>query len=211
LLLLRPPADVLVVVHPHLEHLAPHGGLRAELLHQRVVLLLHPPPEPLRERQHLLLLLRRELGPEPLPARRLLPLRCGGRRPPLLAGGLGGGAGAAAGRAAVRERVVGVGRRHEQRGRRRRGEQQLPAVVLAVEAAVAAAGGALERVVVPGHELPAPVHDVAAQRRGVVVQALVVPDLGERRRGADARVMVEGLLPLPPRKFHQRMPGCRRP
>jgi hypothetical protein len=209
---------VLVVVHPHLEHLAPHADLRAELLHQRLLLLLHPPSEPLRERQHPRLLLRRELGPEPLP---VLPLLRGGRRPPLVAGGVGGGgAAAAAGRAVVRERVAGVGevgRRHDARGRRRRHrrgrEQQLAGVVvLAVEAAVAPAGGALERVVRAGHELPAPVDDVAAQRRRVVAQALVVPHLGvreRRRRGPGAHLMVDGPLLLAARsKFH--MPGCRR-
>lgn len=219
LLLLRrqlrlPPAAaaaVLVVVHPHLEDLAPHADLLAELLHQRLVLLLHPPAQPLRERQHLLLLLRRELGPEPLPAQ--VPLRRGevrGRRPALLAGGLGRGAAAAAGRAVVWERRrsvvgvgggggVGVGRRQEQRDARGRGrhrrrrregrrEQQLAplAVVLAVEAPVAAAGGALERVVPgagAGHELPAAVDDMPTQRRRVVAQALVVPHrrLGEHR------------------------------
>ncbi|WVZ99718.1 hypothetical protein U9M48_044979 [Paspalum notatum var. saurae] len=252
LLLLRrllPPARVLVVVHPDLEDLAADADLVAEVLHQGLVLLLHPPPQALRERQHLLLLLGRELGPEPLPAQLVARPRggggggVGGRRAALLAGGLGGGAAAAAGRAVVRERrvvevvrgVVGVGRRQEQRdarcrrGRRwsggRREQEMAPlGVVLAVEAAVAPAGGAPERVVPGGHELAAAVDDVAAERRGVVAQALVVPGLGGRRgvvarregggrrRGGRAHaLLLDGVvllvLVLAP-KFHQRMPGC---
>lgn len=58
---------VLVVVHPDLEHMALDARLVAELLHRRLVLLLDPPPNPLREHQHLVLLVLRELGPEPLP------------------------------------------------------------------------------------------------------------------------------------------------
>jgi|UniRef100_A0A804UG29 hypothetical protein len=192
-------ADVLVVVHPDLEDLPPDADLVAEVLHQRVVLLLHPPAEAFRERQHLLLLLRRELGPDPLPpdvALRVRVRRGGepGRRATLLAGRLGRGA---AGRAVVREqrrrRVVGVGsagrvgvgRRQEQRDARdRRGgrrQQELvaaPRVALAVEAAVAAAGCALEPVGVLGHELAAAIDDVSAQRRRVVAQTLVVRRLG---------------------------------
>jgi len=200
-------AGVLIVVHPDLEDLAPDADLVAEVLHQRVVLLLHPPAEALRERQHLLLLLRRELGPEALPPDVAVRLRLRGgpgRRAALLAGRLGrGAAAAAAGRAVVRERrrrvvgvggVVGVRRRQEQRDARGRGrgrqhrrgrrEQELvaaPRVVLAVEAAVAAAGGAGQRggPVAPGrHELAAAVEHVRAKPRRVVPQALPVPPLG---------------------------------
>jgi hypothetical protein len=137
-----------------------------------------------------------------------------GRRAALLAGRIGGGAAAAAGRAVVQERrrrrIVRVGQRQEQRdarGRRGRWEHKLVVVaarvVFAVEAAVAAACSTLETVAVPGQELPAAVDDVAAQRRHVVPQALVVPRLsgvvlvprdgggggGGRRRGAGAHLL----------------------
>jgi hypothetical protein len=63
----RLPAEgVLVVVHPDLEHLALDADLVAELLHGGLVVLLDAPPQPLRERQHPVLLLRSELGAEPL-------------------------------------------------------------------------------------------------------------------------------------------------
>uniref|UniRef100_A0A8R7K3U0 Uncharacterized protein n=1 Tax=Triticum urartu TaxID=4572 RepID=A0A8R7K3U0_TRIUA len=88
------PPVVLVVVHPDLEDLPPHAGLRAQLLHQGLVLFQHPPPHPLCQRQHLLPLLRREPRPEPLPPLRLpVPLpwsrRRGRSRVGLLAGRLG--------------------------------------------------------------------------------------------------------------------------
>lgn len=47
---------------------------------------------------------------------------------------------------------------------------------LAVEAAVAVAGSALEGVGFGGHELAAAVEHVAADGRGVVAEALAVPD-----------------------------------
>lgn len=70
-------------------------------------------------------------------------------------------------------------------GWRRRGDQEEEAVLpilLAVEAMVAAVGSTLEGVIVlrvgATLELLATVHDVPAQRRRVVAQALVVPHLG---------------------------------
>ncbi|ONK67238.1 uncharacterized protein A4U43_C06F18070 [Asparagus officinalis] len=45
-----------------------------ELLHRRLIVLLDPPPDPLRERQHPVLLLLPEFRPEPL--RELLDLHC---------------------------------------------------------------------------------------------------------------------------------------
>uniref|UniRef100_A0A804LUZ5 Uncharacterized protein n=1 Tax=Zea mays TaxID=4577 RepID=A0A804LUZ5_MAIZE len=68
---------VLVVVHPHLEHVALDADLLAELLHGGLVVLLDAPPQPLRERQHPVLLLLRELGAEPL----LAGPRAAGRAP----------------------------------------------------------------------------------------------------------------------------------
>ena len=60
------PDRELVVVHPHLEHVALDADLGAEALHRVLVLLLDAPPDAARERAHLLLLLRRELGAEAL-------------------------------------------------------------------------------------------------------------------------------------------------
>lgn len=57
---------MLVIVHPDLEDVALDPGLGAELLDRRLVVLLNSPAEPLREHQHPVLLLLRELGPEPL-------------------------------------------------------------------------------------------------------------------------------------------------
>ena len=57
---------MLVVVHPHLEDVALHAGLVAELLNYVVVMLLNPPPQLLRQLQHLILLLLREFRPIPL-------------------------------------------------------------------------------------------------------------------------------------------------
>uniref|UniRef100_A0A0A9DBH4 Uncharacterized protein n=1 Tax=Arundo donax TaxID=35708 RepID=A0A0A9DBH4_ARUDO len=57
---------VLVVVHPNLEDVALDADLVGELLHGGLVVLLDAPPDALRERQHLVLLLLGELGAEPL-------------------------------------------------------------------------------------------------------------------------------------------------
>lgn len=57
---------VLVVVHPNLEHMTFHAHFATELLHHCLVMLLNPPPQPLCQTEHLILLLLRELGPEPL-------------------------------------------------------------------------------------------------------------------------------------------------
>lgn len=72
---------------------------------------------------------------------------------------------------------------------------------LAVEAAVAAAGSAGEAEG-GGHELAAAVEDVAALRRRVVAQALVVPHrlLPVPRRGRP-------VVPLPPELHHRMPPG----
>ncbi|PON85030.1 hypothetical protein TorRG33x02_191300 [Trema orientale] len=59
---------ILVIVHPHLENVSLHPNLGAELVDRRLVLPLNPPPNPLREFQHPILLLRREFRPEPLPS-----------------------------------------------------------------------------------------------------------------------------------------------
>lgn len=61
---------VLVVVHPHLEDVAFDSDLGAELVERHVVVPLHPPPYALRERQHPIFLLLRELRPRPLARRR---------------------------------------------------------------------------------------------------------------------------------------------
>uniref|UniRef100_A0A0A9EM65 Uncharacterized protein n=1 Tax=Arundo donax TaxID=35708 RepID=A0A0A9EM65_ARUDO len=61
---------VLVVVHPDLEDAAFDADLLAEGLHHAVVELLEAPPDALRELQHARLLLRGELGAEPLLGRR---------------------------------------------------------------------------------------------------------------------------------------------
>lgn len=58
--------SVLVVVHPHFEHIALDTKLGAELIERHVILPLYPPPDPLRELKHLILLFLRELRPEPL-------------------------------------------------------------------------------------------------------------------------------------------------
>lgn len=89
-LLLLLPDGVLIVVHPHLEDLPADPDLGAELLHQRLVLLLDPPSHPLRKIQHPLLLLRGELGPESLLGRHIWPLRRRRPRVQLLAGRLRG-------------------------------------------------------------------------------------------------------------------------
>uniref|UniRef100_A0A8R7PEU2 Uncharacterized protein n=1 Tax=Triticum urartu TaxID=4572 RepID=A0A8R7PEU2_TRIUA len=62
--------EVLVVAHPHLEDAAGHADLGAQGVHHAVVELLHAPAHAVRGLQHALLLLRRELDPEPLLARR---------------------------------------------------------------------------------------------------------------------------------------------
>jgi hypothetical protein len=173
---------VLVVVHPDLEHLAPHADLVAEALQRAVVVAVDAPPLLLGELAHPLLLLGGELGAEPLPPaapaggeaevpgprRRLRP----GAHVP--------------GRGGIRQREV---RRRHRRGREER-LQRGDVVVLrrrgrrraeedgrgraAVEAAVAPARGALERVRRVRHELAAPVERLAAHGRRVVAHALLV-------------------------------------
>ncbi|PON65312.1 hypothetical protein PanWU01x14_118290 [Parasponia andersonii] len=59
---------ILVIVHPHLQNVSLHPNLGAELVDRRLVLPLNPPPNPLREFQHPILLLRREFCPESLPS-----------------------------------------------------------------------------------------------------------------------------------------------
>ncbi|KAH0850841.1 hypothetical protein HID58_001442 [Brassica napus] len=53
-------------MHPNLKHLSPNTSFRTELLNRRVIMLLNSPTQPLREGQHLILLLRRELRSKPL-------------------------------------------------------------------------------------------------------------------------------------------------
>lgn len=60
------PGGVLVVMHPNLEDLPLHPNLGTEPLNLFVTLPLYPPPDPLGELHHPLLLLLGELGPEPL-------------------------------------------------------------------------------------------------------------------------------------------------
>jgi hypothetical protein len=185
---------VLVVVHPDLEHAALDADLLAEGVHHGVVQVLQAPPHALRELQHPRLLLRRELGAEPL-------LRRPDRRRPARAVHLVRLRGAVHRRAqrhGVHERLV-----VERHGAHRRGVVVALVVVrhgggdeaaavaateaavsvgvvqhLAVEVAVASAGGAPERpqraLLAAGHELAAPVGSVAADRRCVVLQALPV-------------------------------------
>ena len=69
------PDRELVVVHPHLEHVALDAGVGAEALHRRLVLLLDAPPHPLRELVQLLPLLHRELGTEALPMMMMMMMR----------------------------------------------------------------------------------------------------------------------------------------
>ena len=58
---------IFVIVHPNLENISLNPNLGAELVDGRIVLPLNPPPNPLREFKHLILLLRREFRPKPLP------------------------------------------------------------------------------------------------------------------------------------------------
>uniref|UniRef100_A0A0A9G0J6 Uncharacterized protein n=1 Tax=Arundo donax TaxID=35708 RepID=A0A0A9G0J6_ARUDO len=160
----------LVVVHPDHEDLPGDPDLPAEARHLVVprraagLPLGHPPPEPLREARHALLLLLRELGPRPPPAT--------------------GAVAAVTAHASGHRHVHAVSRRragggqHWRRvraggaGRPRDGvEERLP-----VEVAVAAAGGAEHRggVGVVGGVLAAAVGGVGAKLRGVVAHALAV-------------------------------------
>jgi len=70
--------EVLVVVHPHLEDAPGDADLGAEGVHGVGVGLVDAPPDAVRELAHAVLLLRRELGPETLLARRR---GSGGRAP----------------------------------------------------------------------------------------------------------------------------------
>jgi len=56
---------MLVVVHPDLENVALDANVHTELLDCEVVVLLNPPTQLFCEGAHLILLLLRELGPEP--------------------------------------------------------------------------------------------------------------------------------------------------
>lgn len=155
----------LVIVHPHLQHVPLDPDLFEEAPERRVVVPGDPPPAPLRERRHLLLLLRRELRPVPLPLRprRRLRPRPAPRRLP------------------VRHR-----RPEHVLERMDRADRLLVVVVLvvvvvviaAVEVAVAAACRALERLRRAGvparHELATAVVGLAADRRRVVAHALPV-------------------------------------
>jgi hypothetical protein len=62
--------EVLVVVHPHLEHAAGDADLSAEGVDSLGVGLVDAPAHAVRELAHPVLLLRRELGSEPLLPRR---------------------------------------------------------------------------------------------------------------------------------------------
>jgi hypothetical protein len=66
----RDLGEVLVVVHPHLEDAPGDADLGAEGVHGVGVGLVDAPPDAVRELAHEVLLLRRELGPETLLARR---------------------------------------------------------------------------------------------------------------------------------------------
>lgn len=70
--------EVLVVVHPHLEDAPGDADLGAEGVDGVGVGLVDAPPEAVSELAHSLLLVRRELGPKPLLARRW---GSGGRAP----------------------------------------------------------------------------------------------------------------------------------
>jgi hypothetical protein len=163
----------LVVVHPDFEDLPGDPDFPAESRHLVVprrapgLPLGHSPPEPLREPQHALLLLVREFGPRPPPARR---------------GAVRVAAHARSHRHVVH--AVASGRRaggwqHSQRRVRAGGaggprhgiEERFP-----VEVAVASAGGAEHRgrVGVVGGVLATAVGGVGAQIRGVVAHALAV-------------------------------------
>lgn len=173
----------LVIMHPNLKHLSLHTNLAAKPLNLQVVFSGYSPPEPLRELQHSLLLLRRELRTEPLLPRRrwrrsrrvevvvvvvahhhLLVSAGRVRRPN-----------------AGRPAAASVGDLHRVDGWAAGSGSGAPAVVdrlPAVEVAVAGAGGALQGLEGPvgarRHELAAAVGDVAAHRRGVVFEALAV-------------------------------------
>lgn len=53
-------------MHPDLQNTLPDANFITKLLHNSLILLLHPPPHLLCEQMHLFLLILRELGPEPL-------------------------------------------------------------------------------------------------------------------------------------------------
>lgn len=57
---------MLVVMHPDLQNTLPDTNFITKLLHNSLILLLHPPAHLIREQIHLILLILRELGPEPL-------------------------------------------------------------------------------------------------------------------------------------------------
>jgi len=57
---------MLVVMHPDLQNTLTDTNFITKLLHNSFILLLHSPPHLIREQIHLVLLILRELGPEPL-------------------------------------------------------------------------------------------------------------------------------------------------
>lgn len=63
--------SALVVMHPNLEHPFLDSDFCTKPRNQILVFPLHLPPNPLRELQHLLLLILTELRPEPLPPARI--------------------------------------------------------------------------------------------------------------------------------------------
>jgi hypothetical protein len=160
--------SILVVVHPHFEHVALDADLGAELVERHVIVPLNPPPDPLRELQHLILLLLRELCPEPLRTRprphslrRLRPSIPTNTTIVMMKIGTIGNGG---------PRIVQQHRRRRQQSRR----PHLPSV----EVPVASACGARERLErvssAARHELAAAIAGVAAHGRRVVPHALLV-------------------------------------
>ena len=188
---------VLVIMHPDLKNPSFNPNLTAKPLQRIFTTFLHFPPNFLREFLHLLLLLLRKLGPEPLPGR-VTP------RPDTV-------------RLAQCQEHVGcgcgprvVGRRDRRRGLRPAGRRWWWRVVAvvgavleyrrngcgkrwilrlpAVEVAVAAASGALQGGRVSSdssgrwHELAAAVERVAAHAGGVVLKTFLVREAGRRWR-----------------------------
>jgi hypothetical protein len=155
--------SILVVVHPHFEHVALDADLGAELVELHVIVPLNPPPDPLRKLQHPILLLLCELRPEPLHTgrrphslRRLRPSIPTTATIMMMAIGHGG------------PRIVQQHRRRQPR------RVYFPPV----EVPMATTGGARERLArvssAAWHELAAAIAGVAAHGSRVVPHALFV-------------------------------------
>ncbi|KAG0499853.1 hypothetical protein HPP92_004544 [Vanilla planifolia] len=168
-----PRQAVLVVVHPNLENPSLDPNLVAKLLHRSLLHLLQLPLHLLRKAQHLLLLLRSKLCPEPL-------LRHGSRRCGRFVGlrGLHGSEG--------KDHLVGRREKNSPLAHQLSSPSELEVPtrgrlafhLLPVEVPVAAAGRAQEGLegafFSAGHKLAAAVGGVAADGGRVVFEAFSV-------------------------------------